>query len=82
MRAQSHPTLCNPTDCSPPCNSVHGIFQARILGGLSFPTPGDLRDPGIALPGRFFTTTLLKNIDIGSVQGKELPAQVSAKIMG
>ena len=28
---QSCPTLCNPTDCSPPGFSVHGIFQARIL---------------------------------------------------
>ena len=24
-------TLCNPTDCSPPASSVHGILQARIL---------------------------------------------------
>ena len=24
-------TLCNPTDCSPPGSSVHGILQARIL---------------------------------------------------
>ena len=22
---------CNPTDCSPPGSSVHGLFQARIL---------------------------------------------------
>ena len=29
--AQSCPTLCNPTDCSLPCSSVHGIFQARVL---------------------------------------------------
>ena len=29
--AQSWPTLCDPTDCSPPGSSVHGIFQARIL---------------------------------------------------
>ena len=29
--AQSCPTLCNPTDCSPPGSSVHGLFQARIL---------------------------------------------------
>ena len=28
---QSRPTLCNPTDCSQPGSSVHGIFQARIL---------------------------------------------------
>ena len=25
------PTLCNPTDCSPPGSCVRGIFQARIL---------------------------------------------------
>ena len=30
--AQSCPTLCDPMDCSPPGSSVHGIFQARILG--------------------------------------------------
>ena len=25
------PTPWNPVDCSPPCSSVHGIFQARVL---------------------------------------------------
>ena len=25
------PTLCDPTDCSPPGSSVHGILQTRIL---------------------------------------------------
>ena len=29
--AQSHPTLRNPMDCSPPGSSVHGILQARVL---------------------------------------------------
>ena len=29
--AQSCPTLCNPMDCSLPCSSIHGIFQARVL---------------------------------------------------
>ena len=29
--AQSGPTLCDPTDSSPPGCSVHGISQARIL---------------------------------------------------
>ena len=29
--AQSCPTLCEPTDCSLPGSSVHGILQARIL---------------------------------------------------
>ena len=28
---QSCPTLCNPTDSSPPGSSVHGILQARTL---------------------------------------------------
>ena len=45
-------------DSSPPGSSVHGIFQP------SFPTPGDLPDPGIepeslasaALAGGFVTT--------------------------
>ena len=29
--AQSCPTLCDPTDCSLPGSSVHGIFQAIVL---------------------------------------------------
>ena len=29
--AQSHPTLCNPMDCSPPGSCVHGISQAKTL---------------------------------------------------
>ena len=59
------PTLCDPTDCSPPGSSVCEIFQVEHWSGLAFPTPGDLPDPGIepmsltspALAGRFFTTS-------------------------
>ena len=45
----------------PAGSSVHGIPQARILGGLPCPPPGDLPDPGIepaspALKGGFSTT--------------------------
>ena len=40
------PTLCDPMDCSLPCSSAHGIFQARILGGLPFPAPEDLLTQG------------------------------------
>ena len=29
--AQSGPTLSDPTDCSLPGSSTHGIFQARVL---------------------------------------------------
>ena len=33
---------CNPMDYSLPGSSIHGILQARIWSGLSFPSPGDL----------------------------------------
>ena len=42
-------TLCDPMDYSLPSSSVHGILQARILGELPFPSPGDLPNPGIKL---------------------------------
>ena len=43
-----------------PGSSVHGIYQARILEWLSFPSPGTLPNAGIetaspALAGGFFT---------------------------
>ena len=40
--AHSCSTLCNPMDYT-----VHGILQARILGGQPFLSPGDLPNPGI-----------------------------------
>ena len=59
--AKSFPTPCNPMDCSlPGCPSME--FPRHVSwSGLSFPSPGDLPDPGIesgspALTGRFFTT--------------------------
>ena len=36
---QSCPTLCDPTDSSPPGSPVPGILQARYWSGLSFPSP-------------------------------------------
>ena len=33
----SHPTLCNPMDCSPPISSVHGFLQAKILQYVATP---------------------------------------------
>ena len=35
-------TFCNTMDCSPPASSVHGIFQARVLEWVLFPSPGNL----------------------------------------
>ena len=65
MLTKSCPTLCSPMDCSLPGSSAHGIFQARILSGVPFPTPGDLPNPEIepasllspALASGFFTTS-------------------------
>ena len=31
VQSLSHVPLCNPTDCSPPGSSVHGISPARTL---------------------------------------------------
>ena len=31
------PTLCHPTDCSPPGSSIHGILQARTLEWVAMP---------------------------------------------
>ena len=64
VQSVSHVRLfCNPTDCSLPGSSVHGIFRKEYWSGLPFPCPGDLPNPGIeltsaALAGCFFTTEL------------------------
>ena len=47
------PTLCKPTDCSPPGFCIHGILQVRILPGIE---PVSLMSP--ALADGFFTTSL------------------------
>ena len=55
---QSYPTVCNPMDCR--LLSMQFPRQ-EYWGGLPFPPPGDLPNPGIkpaspALAGGFFTT--------------------------
>ena len=47
--AQLCPTLCDPMDGSPPCSSVHGILQARLLEWVAISFSRDLPDPGIEL---------------------------------
>ena len=46
---QSHLTLCDPRDCSPPGSSVHGVSQERILQRAAVSSSGDLPNPGINL---------------------------------
>ena len=45
--AQLCQTVCNPTDCSPPGFSGHGLSRQEYWSGLSFHSPGDPPDPGI-----------------------------------
>ena len=58
---QSCLTLCDPTDCSPPGSSVHGILQARILKWIAVPFsrvsswPRDWTEV-FCLAGGFFTS--------------------------
>ena len=58
--AQSCPILCDPTNCSLPGFSVHGILQARILEWIAIPFsrgsswPRD-RSLVSCIAGRFFT---------------------------
>ena len=35
---QSCLTLCDPMDYSPPCSSVHGVLQARLLEWVAMPS--------------------------------------------
>ena len=57
--AKSSLTLWDPTDCSPPGSSVHGISKARTLEwvAISFSRFPDWRIEfaSLALAGRFFT---------------------------
>ena len=55
--AQPCPTLFNPMDCSPPCSSVRGIFQARRLEWVDI-SDSRIKPVSLEFPawvGRFFT---------------------------
>ena len=69
-------------DCGLPGFSVHGIFQARVLGsGLPFPSPGDLPNPGIEPGSPVLQAEALapeppgkpKNTGVGSLSLADLP---------
>ena len=58
--AQSCPTLFDPTNCSPPGFSVHGMVQARILEWVAIPSSrgsSQSRDQTLisGIAGRIFT---------------------------
>ena len=63
--AQSCLTLCNPVDCSLPGSSVHGIFQARILGWIAVSFSRGSSQPRkwtrvSYIAGRFFTNWVIR----------------------
>ena len=45
--AQSRPTICNPMDCSQQAPPSMEFSRQEYWSGLPFPSPGDLRNPGI-----------------------------------
>ena len=71
---------CDARNCSPPASSVGGSLQARILGWLAFPPPGDLPDHVIepTPPGRFFTTEPPGKCEVAVDDAFTLPGAVTA----
>ena len=57
--AQSCPTLSDPTDCSLPGSSTHGIFQARVLewGAIAWHTVSTQKHPFLRLCYRWRVTS-------------------------
>ena len=77
MQAQSCLTLCYPVDHSPPGSSVHGILQARILGGLPCPPAGDLPNPGIEPGPPALQSDSLPSKPPGKPTGTNRPAEMT-----
>ena len=78
LGTQSCPTLCDPTDCSPPgYSSVHGILQARILEWIAIPFSRELSNPGIEpwSPATLFCTSYISRfftcISIRTLPGRD-----------
>ena len=79
--SQSHPALCNPTDCSWPGSSVHGILQTRVLERFAIPFsrwPSWPRDWTCVScsAGSFFT---IRAINLSEPQGMSLCSKVHRK---
>ena len=66
--AQSCPTLSDPTDCSLPGSSIHGILQARVMewGAIAFSgaTVHGITKSQIKLKATNTTTTENKGLNI------------------
>jgi len=58
--AQSCLTLSDPTDCSPPGSSIHGVFQARVLEWV--PSPSLMTDLDSLLKSRDIALPIKEHI--------------------
>ena len=87
--AQLCPTLRDPTDCSLPGSSIHGIFQARVLewGAIAF-SEHYTDQPQNASRGQYWVA--MKNIQLNSsvllLKGQDLipvflPQSVAFKVI-
>ena len=61
-------------DGSPPCSSVHGILQARILQWVVIPSPGTWVERRPDLQGLFFGMSCLGGVDVSEGQDTGSPA--------
>ena len=77
--AKSCPTLCDPMDCNLP-GSCHGISQARILEWVTFPSLGDLPDPGIEPSSPGLASGFLPSSHLGSPLFLGLPRSIKEVI--
>ena len=63
-------TLSDPMDHSLPGSSIHGIFQARALGGVPLPSPSNRYSPKKILKG---------NKNLG--EGRNLVARIKSRVL-
>ena len=68
IAAQSCLTLWDSMDCSPPCSSIHGVFQARVLEWVAIPFSRACSQPRDRTwvshtAGRFFTLWATREAD-------------------
>ena len=69
---QSHPTLWDPTGCSPPGSSVHGILHIRILEWVAMPFSRGSSRPRdrtwvSCIAGRFLTSWATREAHMGMI---------------
>ena len=73
-------SVCDPTECSPPGSSVHGILKARILEWVAIPySRGSSRSRDqtqvssvSCIPDRFFTAEPPERPMLGTSMAKEM----------